>query len=111
MRPQNVKKRSSLIVKIFRSRSSRDSQWHWCDTPAAARRPSWACSRNFICPSAGRVLEDNLDLKTVTSDSLRSPMGSVQQNHFLFSGPVLDNIRLEEETVDIQGATESRPHP
>ena len=33
-------------------------------------------------------------LEHVTSESLRSQMGSVQQNNFLFSGTVLDNIRL-----------------
>jgi ATP-binding cassette subfamily B protein len=30
----------------------------------------------------------------ITSDSLHAQMGSVQQNNFLFSGSVLDNIRL-----------------
>jgi ABC-type multidrug transport system fused ATPase/permease subunit len=37
---------------------------------------------------------DGHDLNTVTSHSLRSQMGSVQQNNFLFSGTVLDNIRF-----------------
>jgi ATP-binding cassette subfamily B protein len=40
------------------------------------------------------VLVDDLDLNKVASDSLRSQMGSVQQNNFLFSGSVLDNIRF-----------------
>jgi ABC-type polar amino acid transport system ATPase subunit len=40
------------------------------------------------------VLVDGVDLNEVTSDSLRSQMGSVQQNNFLFSGTVLDNIRF-----------------
>jgi ABC-type multidrug transport system fused ATPase/permease subunit len=50
--------------------------------------------QKFYLPVSGRVLVDNLDLNKVTSDSLRSQMGSVQQNNFLFSGSVLDNIRL-----------------
>jgi ATP-binding cassette subfamily B protein len=50
--------------------------------------------QKFYLPASGRVLVDGLDLNTVTSDSLRSQMGSVQQNNFLFSGSVLDNIRL-----------------
>ena len=45
-------------------------------------------------PAQGRVLVDGMDLKEVTSDSLRSQMGSVQQNNFLFSASVLDNIRF-----------------
>jgi len=50
--------------------------------------------QKFYLPGRGRVLVDNVDLNAVTSHSLRSQMGSVQQNNFLFSGSVLDNIRL-----------------
>jgi ABC-type multidrug transport system fused ATPase/permease subunit len=50
--------------------------------------------QKFYLPARGHVLVDNTDLNDVTSHSLRSQMGSVQQNNFLFSGTVLDNIRL-----------------
>jgi ABC-type multidrug transport system fused ATPase/permease subunit len=50
--------------------------------------------QKFYLPAAGHVLVDDFDLNAVFSDSLRSQMGSVQQNNFLFSGSVLDNIRL-----------------
>ena len=50
--------------------------------------------QKFYLPAAGRVLVDDFDLNTIASDSLRFQMGSVQQNNFLFSGSVLDNIRL-----------------
>jgi ATP-binding cassette subfamily B protein len=50
--------------------------------------------QKFYLPAGGRVLVDGQDLKHVSSDSLRSQMGSVQQNNFLFTGTVLDNIRL-----------------
>ncbi len=50
--------------------------------------------QKFYLPAGGRVLVDNVDLNTITGDSLRAQMGSVQQNNFLFSGSVLDNIRL-----------------
>jgi ABC-type multidrug transport system fused ATPase/permease subunit len=50
--------------------------------------------QKIYLPLRGRVIVDGLDLNTVTSDSLRSQMGSVQQNNFLFSGTVLDNIRF-----------------
>ena len=50
--------------------------------------------QKFYLPARGKVLVDGYDLNAVTSDSLRSQMGSVQQNNFLFSGTVLDNIRL-----------------
>ena len=50
--------------------------------------------QKFYPPGGGKVLVDGFDLNRVTSDSLRSQMGSVQQNNFLFTGTVLDNIRL-----------------
>jgi ATP-binding cassette subfamily B protein len=50
--------------------------------------------QKFYLPGRGCVRVDGVDLNDVTSDSLRSQMGSVQQNNFLFSGTVLDNIRL-----------------
>jgi ATP-binding cassette subfamily B protein len=53
-----------------------------------------ALLQKFYLPASGRVLVDGFDLNSVTSDSLRSQMGSVQQNNFLFAGSVLDNIRF-----------------
>jgi ATP-binding cassette subfamily B protein len=53
-----------------------------------------ALLQKFYLPTRGRVLVDGQDLLQVTSDSLHSQMGSVQQNNFLFAGSVLDNIRF-----------------
>ncbi len=46
----------------------------------------------FYDPTAGRVLVDGQDLRDVTSNSLRSQMGIVPQEAFLFSGTVQENI-------------------
>ncbi|HYH58509.1 MAG TPA: ABC transporter ATP-binding protein [Thermoleophilaceae bacterium] len=46
----------------------------------------------FYDPTAGRVLIDGRDLRTVTERSLRSQLGIVPQEGFLFSGTVGDNI-------------------
>jgi ATP-binding cassette subfamily B protein len=45
-------------------------------------------------PSGGRILVDDQDLAGISAHSWRSRMGSVQQNNFLFTGTVLDNIRF-----------------
>ena len=66
--------------------------------------------QKFYLPVRGRVLVDDADLANVTSDSLRSQMGSVQQNNFLFSGSVLDNIRLarpEATAAEVRSVLES----
>jgi ABC-type multidrug transport system fused ATPase/permease subunit len=46
----------------------------------------------FYDPSAGRVLVDGVDLRDVQIHSLRSQMGVVPQEAFLFSGTIGENI-------------------
>ncbi len=46
----------------------------------------------FYDPTTGRVLVDGHDLRDVTSSSLRSQMGIVPQEAFLFSGTIGENI-------------------
>jgi ABC-type multidrug transport system fused ATPase/permease subunit len=46
----------------------------------------------FYDPTEGAVLVDDHDLREVTSESLRSQMGIVPQEAFLFSGTVRENI-------------------
>ena len=44
--------------------------------------------------TGGQVLVDGIDLRQVTQNSLRSQMGIVLQDPFLFSGSVRENIRF-----------------
>jgi ABC-type multidrug transport system fused ATPase/permease subunit len=46
----------------------------------------------FYDPTEGRVLVDGIDLRDVRVQSLRSQMGIVPQEAFLFSGTIRDNI-------------------
>jgi ATP-binding cassette subfamily B protein len=46
----------------------------------------------FYDPTEGRILVDGHDLRDVTERSLRSQLGVVPQEGFLFSGTVRDNI-------------------
>jgi ATP-binding cassette subfamily B protein len=46
----------------------------------------------FYDPTAGRVLIDGHDLTRVTLESLRSQLGVVPQEPFLFAGTIRDNI-------------------
>ena len=46
----------------------------------------------FYDPTAGRVLIDGFDLRSVTLKSLRSQLGVVPQEPFLFAGSIRDNI-------------------
>ena len=46
----------------------------------------------FYDPDRGRVLIDGHDLRNVTEHSLRSQLGVVPQESFLFSGTIRDNI-------------------
>jgi ATP-binding cassette subfamily B protein len=48
----------------------------------------------FHLPTQGEVLVDGREIRALTSHSLHRQMGMVQQQNVLFSGTVLENIRL-----------------
>jgi len=48
----------------------------------------------FYLPTAGEIHVDAREIRRVTSHSLHRQMGMVQQQNVLFSGTVLENIRL-----------------
>jgi ATP-binding cassette subfamily B protein len=48
----------------------------------------------FYLPTRGEVLVDGREIRTITSHSLHRQMGMVQQQNLLFTGTVLENIRL-----------------
>jgi ATP-binding cassette subfamily B protein len=48
----------------------------------------------FYLPTGGELLIDGLEIRRLTGRSLHRQMGMVQQQNFLFSGTVLDNLRL-----------------
>ena len=60
----------------------------------------------FYNPTSGRILVDGQDIGRVTRASLRSHMGFVLQDSFLFQGTIRENIRFgrldasDEEVVD-----------
>ncbi len=56
----------------------------------------------FYLPTGGALLVDGREIRTVTSHSLHRQMGMVQQQNFLFTGTVMENIRLSKP-----GATEA----
>jgi ATP-binding cassette subfamily B multidrug efflux pump len=61
-------------------------------------------------PTQGRILIDSYDLREVTQTSLRSQMGIVLQDPFLFGGTVRENIqfgRLEASQEEIKAAAQA----
>ncbi len=56
----------------------------------------------FYLPTGGALLVDGREIRMVTSHSLHRQMGMVQQQNFLFTGTVMENIRLSKP-----GATEA----
>jgi ATP-binding cassette subfamily B protein len=53
----------------------------------------------FYLPTRGELMIDGREIRTITSRSLHQQMGMVQQQNFLFSGTVLENIRYGRPTA------------
>lgn len=47
----------------------------------------------------GQILIDGVDIKKIKLTSLRSQIGQMLQDVFLFSGTIADNIRLNDDTI------------
>ncbi len=84
--------------------------------PTGAGKSTMAKLANrFYDPTSGRVLLDGIDIKTVTLHSLRSQLGVVPQEPFLFAGTMKQNLRFGrpdatddelEEAIDVVGLRE-----
>jgi ATP-binding cassette subfamily B protein len=61
-----------------------------------------ALLQKFYLPTSGAVRVDGHDLLEVTSESLLKQMGNVQQNNFLFSGSIIDNIRFARPAATLE---------
>ncbi|HUF27594.1 MAG TPA: ABC transporter ATP-binding protein [Gemmatimonadaceae bacterium] len=56
----------------------------------------------FYDPQRGRILLDGVDIRDLPLERLRSRIGYVQQDIFLFAGDVATNIRLSSSLSDAQ---------
>jgi ATP-binding cassette subfamily B protein len=54
----------------------------------------------FYDPERGRITIDGVDIRELSTDRLRSLIGFVQQDLFLFSGDILQNLRLSDEVSE-----------
>lgn len=53
----------------------------------------------FYDIAKGRILLDGIDIRDIAVADLRRAVGIVQQDVFLFTGTIADNIRLNEESI------------
>jgi ATP-binding cassette, subfamily B, bacterial len=78
--------------------------------PTGAGKSTMAKLANrFYDPTSGRVLLDGIDIKTVTLRSLRSQLGVVPQEPFLFAGSIRTNLSFghpEATDEDIETAVD-----
>ena len=61
----------------------------------------------FYDPQKGEILIDNMDIRNLPQKELRRYLGIVQQDVFLFSGTIEDNIKLGENKIDFRQVEES----
>ena len=61
----------------------------------------------FYLPGRGRLLIDGHDIRNLDADALRSQMSIVLQQNFLFSGSVLDNVRVGRPTAGDEEVVEA----
>jgi ABC-type multidrug transport system fused ATPase/permease subunit len=71
--------------------------------PTGAGKSTFAkLAARFHDPTSGSVRIDGIDLRRVTQRSLRSQMGIVPQEAFLFSGTIRDNISFGRPSASLE---------
>ncbi len=55
----------------------------------------------------GRITIDGVDIKEMSTEELRSAIGQVQQDVFIFTGDIKNNIRLKNENITDEEVKES----
>ena len=55
----------------------------------------------------GQILIDGVDIKKIKLESLRSQIGQMLQDVFLFSGTVLSNIQMNDESISFEEVKEA----
>ncbi len=55
----------------------------------------------------GRILIDGVDIKDLKIDQLRSAIGQVQQDVFMFTGDIKSNIRLKNDDISVDEIKEA----
>ena len=101
-----------LAMRRGRSRTSRSTcppvrRWRWSARPGAGKSTFAKLVARFYDPQRGRVLVDGRDLRELRSSCLRSQLGIVPQEGFLFSGTVRENIafgRPDARDAEIEAA-------
>ena len=66
----------------------------------AGKSTMMALILKFISPSKGEIYIDNNNIKTISSEELRSNIALVQQQPFLFSGRIIDTIKMGRKFSD-----------
>ena len=61
----------------------------------------------FYDPTEGQMLIDDLDMRDIDLSSLRSRIGLVSQDPFIFNGTIYDNIILGQRTATMEQAIEA----
>ena len=64
----------------------------------------------FYDPQKGLILVDGRDIRNLKQRDLRRYLGIVQQDVFLFSGTIEDNIKLGEKEISLAQVKESARH-
>lgn len=61
----------------------------------------------FYDADSGKITIDGQDIKAVSRESLRSQMGIVLQDPYLFTGTIASNVAMDADTIDRRAVTDA----
>ena len=104
-----LRRRSARARRLQPPSRARARRSRWSGARRAARRRCRACCRASTTSTAGAVRIDGHDVRELTLASLRSQIGVVLDEPFLFSISIRDNIAYGRPDADARGGARRPP--
>ena len=93
-------KKNNAVLKGINLEINQGEVTAFVGSSGAGKSTMMALILKFINPSKGKILLDNKSIKSINARSLRTKIALVQQQPFLFSGRIIDVIKMGREVSD-----------
>ena len=87
-------KKDSLVLKDITLKISQGQVVAFVGSSGAGKSTMMALILKFISPKTGSIFIDDKNIKSISSMDIRSNIAIVQQQPFLFSGKIIDVIKM-----------------
>jgi ATP-binding cassette subfamily B multidrug efflux pump len=103
----STRDRNDWVLRDISFSLPRGERWALVGATGGGKTSIISLLLRFYQPQKGRILVDGIDINELSQKELRSRIGLVLQDIFLFPGNVLDNLRLGDQSIAAERVMEA----